>query len=202
VSEIVWRIEESLYTPRLELRAHRMSDLEDLLVFHSDAEVTRYIPWPVRSREQVRAAIETKLTQDVAAAVGEWIVLAIVLRESSSVKAEVVIGEVPLKRGDEGGTLAEVGYVIRADQQGKGLASEAVGGILDFARGLGVTSVVAMVDARNDASAKLLLRRGFTRDASLDHMESDHAGGSEGTDAVAIAASHDTGSIEGFRLAL
>jgi RimJ/RimL family protein N-acetyltransferase len=178
VSETAWRIDEPIRTHRLELRVHRCSDLDDLLAFHSDPAVTRYIPWPVRTREQVQTALEAKLSQGVAAAVGDWIVLAIVLRESST-----VIGEVLLKRGDEPGTLAELGYVIRADQQGKGLASEAVGGILDLARRLGVTSVVALVDARNDASAKLLSRFGFARDAALDHGE-------------------DGATIEGFRLAL
>ena len=173
-----WTLEDPLLTDRLELRVHRPDDLDDLVAFHGDPTVTRYIPWPVRSREEVRAALEIKLGQGVATKTGDWLVLAIVLRESGR-----VIGEVLLKRVEEEARTGEVGYVIRADQQGKGLASEAVGGILDLARGLGVTTAVAMGDARNDASARLLTRRGFERDASLDHLDGDDA-------------------IEGYRLAL
>ena len=37
-------------TERLVLRAHRTSDLDDLLAFHGDPEVVRFVPWPVRDR--------------------------------------------------------------------------------------------------------------------------------------------------------
>src|ERR1700712_2062400 len=91
MGETSWRIDEPLQTPRLELRLHRMTDLDDLLVFHSDPEVTRYIPWPVRTFDQVQAALETKLRQGVATAVDEWIVLAIEVRESRTVIGEVLL---------------------------------------------------------------------------------------------------------------
>jgi RimJ/RimL family protein N-acetyltransferase len=178
VSESAWIVTEPLLTERLELRVHRLSDLDDLVIFHGDTEVTRYIPWPVRTREETRVALEAKLAQGSARLPGEWIVLAIVLRESST-----VIGEVLLKRGDIAGTLAEVGYVVRADMQGRGLASEAVGGILSWARELGVTSIIAMVDARNSASSRLLARLGFARDPDLDQE-------------------HDEEVVLGYRLAL
>ena len=37
-------------TERLLLRVHRRDDLEDLVRFHGDPEVVRFIPWPQRDR--------------------------------------------------------------------------------------------------------------------------------------------------------
>ena len=39
-----------LQTERLVLRTHRAEDLDDLVVFHGDPEVVRYVPWPLRDR--------------------------------------------------------------------------------------------------------------------------------------------------------
>ncbi|MEO5535175.1 MAG: GNAT family N-acetyltransferase [Pseudolysinimonas sp.] len=148
---------DPLLSERLELRTHRVDDLDDLLVFHSDAEVIRYIPWPVRTRDETAVALERKLGQVVARESGEWIVRAIVERTTG-----VVIGEVLLKREDA--TTAEIGYVIRRDRWGHGLASEAVRTMIEAAvPSLGLTELVAMVEAENHDSLRLLERLGFKR---------------------------------------
>jgi RimJ/RimL family protein N-acetyltransferase len=154
-------------TERLVLRGHRDDDLDDLVVFHGDPVATRYIPWPVRTRGQTAEALAKKIPQVVAKAAGEWIVLAI--EESDT---HTVIGEVLLKREDDG--RAEVGYVIRTDRQGRGLASEAVRAILQlgfdtFDR----TSIDAMIVHGNDASVKLVTRLGFVRNTTLDEIDVD-----------------------------
>lgn len=153
----VWELALPVTTPRLTLRGHRADDLDDLVVFHGDPGVTRYIPWPVRTREQTREALATRVDRTTAAC-GEWLVLAVEEQVTGT-----VIGEVLLKHGDE----AEVGYVLRADRHGQGLASEAVRALLDAARTeLGVTVVVAVVVDGNDASMRLLTRLGFTPDGA------------------------------------
>jgi len=154
-----WTFEYPLRTERLDLRPHRLDDLDDLVVFHSDPEVTRYIPWPARTRQQTLDALRVKLDRIVARAPGDWIVLAIEERSTGT-----VIGEVLIKREADG--QAEVGYVIRADRQGQGLATEAVVGILDAAsERFGLTTVDAVVEPPNTASARLLTRLGFIEHA-------------------------------------
>jgi RimJ/RimL family protein N-acetyltransferase len=151
----VWAFDLPLTTDRLLLRAHRPDDLDDLVVFHGDPLVTRYIPWPTRTREQTRQALEGRVGHTTAAAPGDWIILAMQERDTGT-----VVGEVLLKR--EGDGRAEVGYAMRTDRQGKGLASEAVAALLDAAAAtLGVTDVEAIVVDGNDASVRLLLRLGF-----------------------------------------
>lgn len=154
VTSGVWMLAGELSTPRLVLRAHTPSDLDDLLLFHGDARVTRYIPWPVRDRSATEAALTLKLSQIIARD-GDWLVLAIVHAADQR-----VIGEVLLKRLSA--TEAEVGYVLSGRYQGAGYASEAVAALLAAARSeLGVTQLTALVDSRNGASIRLLERLGF-----------------------------------------
>lgn len=150
-----WVLDVPLRTERLELREHRAGDLEDLLVFHGDPQVTRYTPWPVRDREQTGAALDKRLTLTHAAGPGQAISLAVVERASGT-----VIGEVLLMRRSD--STAELGYAIRTDRWGQGLASEAVAALLAAAATLGVTDVRAVVVDGNDASVRLLGRMGFT----------------------------------------
>ena len=156
-----WTIDRPLETERLIIRAHTPDDLEDLLVFHSDAEVTRYIPWPVRTRAQTIEALDKKLVAASAPAPGAWLDLAVEERASG-----IVIGGVVLKR--EEGTDAEIGYVLRRDRWGQGLATEAVVALIEEARArFGVTRFTAIVEAPNAASIRLLERLGFTPDGEL-----------------------------------
>src|SRR4051794_6423186 len=122
----VWAFDLPLTTDRLLLRAHRPDDLDDLVVFHGDPLVTRFIPWPTRTREQTREALAVKVRRTAAAAPGDWIVLAVEERATGT-----VVGEVLVKREEDG--RAEVGYAVRTDRQGIGLASEAVTALLDAA---------------------------------------------------------------------
>ncbi|OZB87539.1 MAG: hypothetical protein B7X41_12740 [Microbacterium sp. 14-71-5] len=150
-----WVLDVPLRTERLELREHRAGDLEDLVLFHGDPQVTRYTSWPVRDREQTSVALDRRLTQTRAAEPGDLLSLAVVERASGT-----VIGEVLLMRRSD--STAELGYAIRADRWGQGLASEAVRALLDGAVTLGLTEVRAVVVDGNDASVRLLDRLGFT----------------------------------------
>lgn len=66
----------------------------------------------------------------------------------------------------------EVGYIFSRAHGGQGYATEAVRGLLDLAFGpFGARRVIARVDARNDASRRLLLRLGFRQEAELVENE-------------------------------
>jgi RimJ/RimL family protein N-acetyltransferase len=159
---VIWTFDYPLRTERLLLRPHTLGDLDDLVVFHSDPDVTRYIPWPVRDREQTVDVLTMKLGQASATSPGDWIVLAIEGRRSGR-----VIGEILLKRKSD--TEAELGYVLATSAQGKGLITEAATVLLAEAeRVLGVTTVDATVKEPNVASARVLARLGFAPIASED----------------------------------
>ncbi len=150
-------------TERLDLRPHRREDLDDLYAFHSRPEVVRYTPWPVRDRDQTRTALEAKLTQDVLTEPGQWLVLAIELRETGT-----VIGEALLKWASETDHQGEIGYALHTDYQGKGYASEAARELLRVGfEELGLHRICAILDDRNAPSALLLERIGMRREGHL-----------------------------------
>lgn len=152
-----------LRTERLDLRPHRTDDLDDLYAFHSRPEVVRYTPWPVRDREETRKALEKKLAQDVLTEPGQWLVLAIELRETGT-----VIGEVLLKWASETDRQGEIGYALHTDYHGKGLATEAAREMLRLGfEDLGLHRIGAVLDDRNTPSALLLERLGMRREGHL-----------------------------------
>ena len=145
-----------ILTGQLLLREHLPTDVDDMLEFHSDPDVVRYVPWPVSTRENVLEALEKRLHAGRVSKPGEWLILAIVLRESDK-----VIGEVLLKctTVDEG----ELGYALHRGYQGQGLAFEATSAMLRLGiEQFGLRRVTAELDARNTASVRLLERLGFT----------------------------------------
>jgi RimJ/RimL family protein N-acetyltransferase len=159
---VIWTFDYPLRTERLLLRPHTLGDLDDLVVFHSDPDVTRYISWPIRNREQTLDVLTVKLGQVSATSPGDWIVLAMEERSSGR-----VIGEILLKRKSD--TEAELGYVLATSAQGKGLITEAATILLTEAeRVLGVTTFDATVEKPNAASARVLARLGFDPITSED----------------------------------
>jgi RimJ/RimL family protein N-acetyltransferase len=153
---IPWTPTLPLLTDRLELRVHRPDDVDDMLQFHSDPEVVRYVPWPVSTRADVEKALSKRLNAGTVEKVGEWLILALVFRETGQ-----VIGEVLLK--NSGSDAAELGYALHRSFHGKGLAREAAEAILALGiRDFGLTRITAELDERNTASAALLERLGFT----------------------------------------
>lgn len=147
-------------TERLLLRPHRRGDLDDLVRFHSDPEVVRYIPWPVRDRAATATALEAKLRQGALTAPDQWLVLAIEERATAT-----VIGEVLLKWASAEHRQGEVGYAVGRAYQGHGYASEAVTAILRLGfEDLGLHRIIAVVIDGNEPSARLLRRLGFTEE--------------------------------------
>lgn len=152
-------------TERLVLRAHRTSDLDDLLTFHSDPEVVRYVPWPVRDRAATEETLQVKLTQTELVAHGQWLVLAVELRSTGA-----VIGEVLLKWASE--CQGEVGFALGREHHRRGYAAEAATAMLRLGfDDLGFHRITAVCIEDNTASARLLTRLGMRQEARLvDHV--------------------------------
>ncbi|HEU4336624.1 MAG TPA: GNAT family protein [Nocardioides sp.] len=148
-------------TERLLLRAHRMSDLDDLVAFHGDPEVVRFVPWPVRDRAATEETLRVKLTQTELVAHGQWLVLAVELRSTGT-----VIGEVLLKWASH--RQGEVGFALGGDHHGRGYALEAATAMLRLGfDDLGFHRITAVCIEDNVASARLLTRLGMRQEARL-----------------------------------
>lgn len=158
-----FRPEYPILTPRLALRPHRADDLDDLLEFHSDPEVVRFLPWPLRDREATNAALTPKLDQGTLTEPGQWLVLAVESRETKT-----VIGEVLLKWASAEHKQGELGFVLGRAHQGRGYAAEAAAEMLRLGfEDLGLHRITAVCVEDNESSARLLRRLGFAQEGRL-----------------------------------
>ena len=148
-------------TERLMLRTYRIDDISTSLEYYADPVVARYIPWEPWSRkvaaEQVNRRIRrTGIDKPEAA-------LALVVEHAGG-----VIGDVVLWAADETHSRGEMGWAFDPSAWGHGYATEAVRALIGVAlEHYGMHRVVAQLDARNEASARLCERVGMTREAQL-----------------------------------
>jgi RimJ/RimL family protein N-acetyltransferase len=152
--------------PRLQgkrvcMRAPTPGDANALFALFADPEVMRY--WsrpPMTARAEAEGLIGEILDGFAQRTILNWMVV--------SRSDDALIGTCALFRIERRHRRAEIGYSLRSDHWGRGLAAEAVSLMLDWAfRTLGLHRVEADIDPRNDGSRKLLERLGFASEGLL-----------------------------------
>ena len=142
-------------TPRLTMRLIEKSDLPDLFAVNGNEEVIRYTPHPAWKTPADGEAWFERVMKNRAS--GEAIQFVIVLRETGR-----VIGIMVIFKFEEPTGQAEIGYSIAKEFWGKGLVTEALKAFVDFAfEKMGLKRLEGLLDPRNEASAKVLLKVGF-----------------------------------------
>jgi RimJ/RimL family protein N-acetyltransferase len=152
-------------TDRLTLRVMTDSDVDDVHKYQSREDVTRYLLFDPRSREEVaekvaQHAVATTLEKD-----GDYWQLAMELPATATAPSRV-IGDIYFTIASVANSKAEIGWSLHPDFAGKGFASEAANAVLDIAfRVIRFHRVVAELDPRNDASIALCKRLGMREEA-------------------------------------
>lgn len=152
-----------LRTARLDLRPYGPGDLEHIRAMHTREEVTRYLYWDVQTEGELRASLEKKQHRVRLEREGDGLNPLAVLRETGE-----VVGDTALFYASEAHRTGEVGFVLKPEFQGRGLATEMATEMLrvgfedaDFHR------IIGRCDARNDGSWKVMERLGMRREAHL-----------------------------------
>lgn len=154
-------------TPRLLLRPLVPADADDLLSYRGRADVCRYLPFEPHTREEVDARLAGQFARTELTAEGQVLVLGAELAGTAR-----VVGDVVLFLRSEQHAGGEVGWVFSPDVAGRGYATEAASAVLDLAfDDLGLHRVVARLDARNTASARLASRLGMRQEAHFVRSE-------------------------------
>jgi ribosomal-protein-alanine N-acetyltransferase len=152
--------------PRLQgkrvcLRAPVAEDADAVFALFGDPDVMRY--WsrpPMTSRSEAEGLIAEILDGFSQRTILNWMVV--------SRQDDALIGTCALFRVDARHRRAEIGYSLRRDHWGRGLAAEAVSLMLDWSfRTLALHRVEADIDPRNDGSRRLLERLGFSSEGLL-----------------------------------
>jgi aminoglycoside 6'-N-acetyltransferase len=160
-------IQKIITTERLILRPMVLSDVNDLYEYQSDPETVRYIPWPARTNEQVKEAVEKVLKDIKFDNAGDYLNYVWEVKETGK-----VIGQGNLNYISKEHKRAEVGWVINRKMQGQGYATEATRALInsafvdhDFHR------VIAYIDIRNAESIKLAQRLNLRLEATYQKDE-------------------------------
>ena len=154
-------------TDRLILRPFQLSDHGDMLEYQSNPEVVKYIPWPVRTSEQVMEALEKGLKDTKLKQQGDWVLLSIVLKDSNK-----VIGQLNISLVSEKNKHAEFGYVLNPAFSGNGYVTEACRALLTWAfNNHDLHRISAVMDQRNPKSRAVCERLGLRLEAT--HIEDD-----------------------------
>lgn len=145
-------------TDRLLLRPLNAVDANEVFAYQSLPEVVRYLPWPLRDREEsrehtIKRAGFTRLQNDK-----DGIVLAAELLGSDG-EPGPVIGDLSVFLESKENAQLSIGWVFHPGFQRKGYATEAARAILDLTfREVGAHRVFAELDPRNAASVALCQR--------------------------------------------
>lgn len=152
-----------IVTERLTLRPFHRRDVPALVGYRSDPEVARFQSWePAYSRadgEQFFASQQGLTFGEP----GDWMQLAVVDRVSGA-----LCGDCAVRVATDQPATAEVGVTFSPSAQGRGLASEALGAVIDrLFEEHGLHRVFAQADDRNHAVHRLLERLGLRCEARL-----------------------------------
>lgn len=170
-------------TPRLRLRPLSLNDTKELLAYRGRADVCRFLPFAPMNADVIEARLAGDLGRSEIPREGESLTLGVEVAHDGGLVGDVVLFFRSAKHG--GG---EIGYVFHPDFAGRGYATEACGAMLrlafDLEEGLGLHRVVAQMDVRNHASARLASRLGMRQEA---HFRSDRYFKGEWSDLIIYA---------------
>ena len=143
---------------RLLLRQLDLSDEKEIFQLRSDEEVNRFLGRKKAiTIEDARRFIEKVSPQIKNDELFYWGIVPL-----SETK---LIGAICLFNKNEQGSEIEIGYELMPAFQGKGYASEAMTLVIDFAFSIpGIQQLVAVTEAANHASIKLLTKLNFRED--------------------------------------
>jgi len=143
----------TLKTARLTLRPQEQADASVLFAILNNEEAMRFWNRPAISR----LAVVEELLREQQIAMREGLCLYWTL-----VQGAEAIGSIDLSLIGEGS--AELGFLLRPDRWGRGLASEAVAVVIQHGfDALGLTRLAAAVQTANLAAARVLEKNRFLR---------------------------------------
>jgi aminoglycoside 6'-N-acetyltransferase len=144
-----------IWTDRFVLRPLRADDAPTIAAYRSDPTTAHMqswsAPYPVEKAQQLVAeTIAIGAPTD-----GEWYAVGI-----ADAATDELLGDVAIHLEWDGHSI-EVGYTLKPDARGRGLATEATGAVIDALFSAGVARARASLHPDNHPSARVLERLGF-----------------------------------------
>ena len=143
---------------RVRLRQSRPSDLDGIAELFSDDDALRYWSHGAFADRAAAQRYLDGMAEGLAdRSLFQWVI--------ASAETDALVGTVTVLGWDRANRRAEIGFILLPAWQGRGLATEAVTAVLDFAfDAMELRRVEADVDPENVGSLALLERLGFRRE--------------------------------------
>ena len=158
-----------LETERLLLRHLILDDLEELFALYSDPDIRKYFPEGVLTRDETKEELEWHMNgHPEYPEFGLW---ATIHKETRK-----FIGRCGLLPWEiESKLEVEIAYLLDKEFWGRGLAPEAVKGILAYGfEKLDLTRIICLIHPHNFASQKVANRIGMTLERSVEGISGDN----------------------------
>jgi RimJ/RimL family protein N-acetyltransferase len=154
-------------TERLLLRPLTIRDADALLVYRSQPDVCRYVPFEPMTLDVIHGRIASQWATTELTDEGQALTLGVEVAATGELVGDVVLfWHSRLHRG------GELGYMLNPDFSGHGYATEAASAMLRLGfEELGLHRIIARIDERNESSARLARRLGMREEARLVHNE-------------------------------
>jgi [ribosomal protein S5]-alanine N-acetyltransferase len=156
---------QNLETNRLLLRQITVDDVNEIFALRSDAENMKYIPRPLLTNNE-DALDHIKMIQDKIEK-NEGINWAITIKGNP--KLIGIIGHYRMRWEH---FRSEIGYMLLPEYHGQGIITEAIQLMIDYGfNQMNMHSLEGIIDPANTASAKVLEKNGFVKEAHLKENE-------------------------------
>ncbi len=150
-------MDKEVIAKRCKLRQFREADLRKFASYRALPEIAQYQSWDTYSYEDA-LDLYRDLQSKAFALVDEWYQLAIVTLASDELIGDVAIHFLEAQR-------MEIGFTISPEFQRMGYGRESVSALLTYLfEDAKAQEVLAVTDAKNVASIKVLENLGFSRD--------------------------------------
>ncbi len=141
-------------TKRLQIRKLKPSDIEAFHIMQSNSNVMRYTDSPIKNLQENNIDLERLISFYDKPNNNFW-VYAVVRKKDTS-----FLGIIALIKDDDAND--EIGYRFLEKYWNNGYAYESTIGLIEYAKRIGKTELVAMVIVKNRASEYILKKAGFT----------------------------------------
>jgi ribosomal-protein-alanine N-acetyltransferase len=148
----------NLTTERLLLRDYKVEDWERVHIYGSDPDFSKYELWGPNTLEDTHKFLAEMVQQSETHPRYKFDI-AVCLKES-----ELLIGGCGIRRETELSQVANLGWGISPEFQGKGYATEAARALIEYGfKKLNLSIIYATCDTRNIPSYKVMEKLGMER---------------------------------------
>jgi [ribosomal protein S5]-alanine N-acetyltransferase len=149
-----------LATPRLRLRQFRLDDIDAMHACFGHAVAMRFWHHPAHTRRTQTEQVVRRCITSIPSKGRAWAV--------ADAGNDLCLGMVDYHNANVRHRSADIGYIIHPSHHRRGIATEAVGALLDFCFAtLGLHRLTAFIEPDNTASRTLVERLGFRREGLL-----------------------------------